>query len=77
MDKSKYKKLEMLIFAGENLESWAYRAKHFFEIHELSEVEKVKVPVVSFTEDEVNWFCWSHTHSPITTLEELKKRMHV
>lgn len=48
-----------------------------FEIHELSEVEKVKVPVVSFTEDEVNWFCWSHTRSPTTTWEELKKRMHV
>lgn len=31
--------------------------------------------VISFAEDEVNWFWWSHTRSPIKTWEELKRRM--
>lgn len=29
-DKSKYKKLEMPIFAEENPKLWVYRAEHFF-----------------------------------------------
>ena len=47
-DRSKYKKLEMPMFLGENPESWVYRAEHFFEINNLPETEKVKVAVVSF-----------------------------
>lgn len=50
MGKSRYKKLEMLIFAGVNPESWVYRAKHFFKINDLADA------MVSFDQDEVNWF---------------------
>lgn len=39
----KYKKLEMLIFVRENLKSWVYMAKHYFEINDLADTEKVKV----------------------------------
>ena len=46
----------MLIFNGMNLESWVYQAKHFFDINDLVNNEKVKVAVVSFGQDEVNWF---------------------
>ncbi|KAA0062473.1 uncharacterized protein E5676_scaffold325G00980 [Cucumis melo var. makuwa] len=60
VDRSKYKKLEMPMFLGENPESWVYRAEHFFEINNLSEAEKVKVAVVSFGKDEVDWYRWSH-----------------
>ena len=52
--RSKYKKLEMLLFTGVNPESWAYRAEHFFDINNLSEAEKVKVAVVSFGQEEVD-----------------------
>ena len=48
VDRSKYKKLEMPMFLGENPESWVYRAAHFFKINNLPETEKVKVVVVSF-----------------------------
>ncbi|KAA0063363.1 retrotransposon protein [Cucumis melo var. makuwa] len=34
--------------------------KHFFEINNLPEAEKVKVAVVSFGQDEVDWYRWSH-----------------
>ena len=47
-NRSKYKKLEMSMFTEVNPESWAYRAKHCFEINNLLEAEKVKVTFVSF-----------------------------
>ncbi|TYK31687.1 retrotransposon protein [Cucumis melo var. makuwa] len=56
VDRSKYKKLEMPMFLGENPKSWVYRAEHFFEINNLPESEKVKVAVVSFGQDEVDWY---------------------
>ena len=59
VDRSKYKKLEMPMLAGENPKSLVYRAEHIFEINNLSETEKVKVAVVSFEQDEVDWYQWS------------------
>lgn len=53
LDKSKNKKLELQFFAMDNLESLVYRDEHFFNIHELSDSEKVKVAVVSFV-----WMKW-------------------
>ncbi|KAA0067416.1 retrotransposon protein [Cucumis melo var. makuwa] len=55
-DKSKYKKLDIPVFSGENPKSWVYRAEHYFDINELADEEKVKVAVVSFGQDAVNWF---------------------
>lgn len=62
----------MPIFVDENPESWVYRAEHYFYIHELNEMEKVKVAVVSFAPDEVDWFQWSNNRKLIETWEELK-----
>ena len=74
-DRSKYKKLEMPMFLGENPESWVYRAEHFFEINNLPETEKVKVAVVSFGQDEVDWYRWSHNRRKVESWEDLKERM--
>ena len=54
LDRNKYKKLEMPIFAGVKPETWVYRAEHYFEINNVTEAENVKVVVVSFTQDEVD-----------------------
>ncbi|TYK23012.1 Transposon Tf2-6 polyprotein [Cucumis melo var. makuwa] len=51
-ERSKYKKLEIPVFNGENPETWIYRAEHYFDINELADEEKVKVVVVSFGPDE-------------------------
>ncbi|TYK15071.1 Ty3/gypsy retrotransposon protein [Cucumis melo var. makuwa] len=75
IDRSKYKKLEMPMFLGENPESWVYRAEHFFEINNLPEAEKVKVAVVSFGQDEVDWYRWSHNRRKVESWEDLKTRM--
>ena len=56
IDHSKYKKLEMSMFLRENPKSWVYRAEHFFEINNLPKAKKVMVAVVSFGQDEVDWY---------------------
>ncbi|KAA0037230.1 retrotransposon protein [Cucumis melo var. makuwa] len=75
VDRSKYKKLEMPMFLGENPESWVYRAENFFEINNLPEAEKVKVAVVSFGQDEVDWYRWSHNRKKVKSWKDLKTRM--
>lgn len=75
MDRSKYEKLGMPIFLGESQDSWVYRAKHFFYIHELSEDEKVKVAVVAFSPKVVDWFRWTNNQSSITSWEILKEHL--
>lgn len=75
VDRSKYKKLEMPMFLGENPESWVYRAEHFFEINNLPEIEKVKVAAVSFGQDEVDLFRWSHNRKKVESWKDLEGRM--
>ncbi|KAA0054184.1 retrotransposon protein [Cucumis melo var. makuwa] len=74
-DRSKYKKLEIPVFNGENPETWIYRAEHYFDINELADEDKVKVAVVGFGSDEVNWFCWSNNRKKVKSWEDLKRRM--
>ncbi|TYK26802.1 retrotransposon protein [Cucumis melo var. makuwa] len=74
-DKSKYKKLKIPVFSGENPESWTYQAEHNFDINELADEEKVKVAIVSFGEDTVNWFRWSNNRKKVMSWEDLKRRM--
>ncbi|TYJ97218.1 putative RNA polymerase II transcription factor B subunit 1-1 isoform X2 [Cucumis melo var. makuwa] len=69
MDRSKYKKLEMPMFFGETLNLG------FTEINNLPETEKVKVAVVSFGQDEVDWYRWSLNRKKIESWEDLKNRM--
>ena len=61
------------MFLGENPESWVYRAEHFFD--NLLEAEKVKVDVVSFGQDEVDWYRWSHNRKKVESWDDLKGRL--
>ncbi|KAA0062073.1 retrotransposon protein [Cucumis melo var. makuwa] len=49
--------------------------KHFFEINELPEAEKVKVVVMSFGQDEVDQYRWSHNRKKVESWSDLKERM--
>ena len=75
VDRSKYAKLEMPMFLGENPESWVYRAEHFFEMNNLPENEKIRVAVVSFGQEEVDWYRWTHNRKKVESWEDLKGRM--
>ena len=39
-DRNKFKKVEMPVFTGEDLDSWLFRAERYFQIHKLTESEK-------------------------------------
>ena len=39
-DRNKFKKVEMPVFAGEDPNSWLFRAERYFQIHKLSDSEK-------------------------------------
>lgn len=54
----------MPIFKGDHLDSWLYRAERYFEIHELMEEEKIKVVMVSFVPEVVDWHRWVHNRNP-------------
>lgn len=63
----------MLIFIR-RIQNHVYRAKHFSKINDLAEAEKVKVPVVSFAQEEINWFCWSNNRKKVTLWDDLMNR---
>ena len=65
----------MSMFTGENPELWVFRAEPFFDINNLPENEKVKVAVVSFSQDEVDWYRWSNHRKKVESWEDLKERM--
>ena len=47
-DRSKFKKTEMPVFVGNDPDSWLFRAERYFQIHKLSESEKMTVSIISF-----------------------------
>ena len=51
---NKFKKVEMPIFNMENTDSWPFRADRYFQIHKLTDVEKVLVATISFEGPTLN-----------------------
>ena len=47
-DRNKFKKVEMPVFNGEDPDSWLSRADRYFQIHKLTELEKMIVAIISF-----------------------------
>ncbi|KAA0066053.1 transposon Tf2-1 polyprotein isoform X1 [Cucumis melo var. makuwa] len=42
-DRSKFKKVEMLVFNGEDPDAWLFRADKYFQIQKLTDSEKMTV----------------------------------
>ncbi|KAA0033062.1 histone-lysine N-methyltransferase ASHR1 isoform X3 [Cucumis melo var. makuwa] len=53
-DQNKFKKVEMSIFNGEDPDSWLFCVEKYFQIHKLTESEKMLVPTISFDELALN-----------------------
>lgn len=56
-DLSKFKKVDMPVFSGTDLDSWLFCADRYFKIHRLSDEEKLTVAVISFESAALNWYC--------------------
>ena len=55
-DRNKFKKVEMSIFSGGDPYSWLFRAERYFQIHKLTESEKMTVSTISFEGAALNWY---------------------
>lgn len=74
-DRGKLKRLEMPVFTGKNPDSWLFRAETYFEIHQLTDEEKIKVSIVSFDEWVVDWYHWAHNRKKFRDWADLKARL--
>lgn len=54
-----FKKVEMPIFLGPYPESWLFRTERYFEIHKLTDSEKLIVIVISFDGITLAWYRWN------------------
>ena len=69
----RYRKLEMLIFSGENPYEWLLKAESFFDIHKFSEAERLEAAVVAFEGDALLWYQWEHKQRAILSWAELRR----
>ncbi|KAA0042929.1 transposon Tf2-1 polyprotein isoform X1 [Cucumis melo var. makuwa] len=54
-DQSKFKKIEMPVFNGEDPDVWLFRVDRYFQIHRLTDCEKMIVATISFEGPALNW----------------------
>ncbi|TYK01506.1 gypsy/ty3 element polyprotein [Cucumis melo var. makuwa] len=75
-DRIKFKKLEIPIFNGEDPDGWFHRAEHYFQMHILNELEKLKIAVVSLEGKGQSWSRWAENRKQFKSWKELKERMY-
>lgn len=74
-ERLKFKRFEMTIFCGEKPDAWVYKAETYFDMHQLSKFEKMKVSICSLDPDTVDWFRYAHNRKAILSWSELKARI--
>ena len=74
-DQSKFKKIEMPVFAGADPDLWLFRAERYFQIHKLTESEKITVSIISFDGAALDWYRSREDREPFTNWEDLKQRL--
>ena len=55
-DRNKFKKVEMPVFDGDDPDSWLFCAERYFQIHKLTDSEKLTVATISFEGPALNWY---------------------
>ncbi|XP_031745972.1 uncharacterized protein LOC116406393 [Cucumis sativus] len=76
-ERDKFKKVEMPVFNGEDPDSWLFRADRYFQIHKLSDAEKVLVATISFEGPALNWYRAQEERDKFTGWHNLKERLLV
>ncbi|KAA0066460.1 uncharacterized protein E6C27_scaffold21G005610 [Cucumis melo var. makuwa] len=74
-DRSKFKKVEMPVFSGEDPDSWLFRAERYFQIHKLTESEKMLVSTISFDGPTLNWYRSQEERDKFLSWGNLKERL--
>ncbi|KAL4025181.1 hypothetical protein IC575_013559 [Cucumis melo] len=74
-DRNKFKKIEMPVFTGEDPDSWLFRAERYFQIHKLTDSEKMLVSTISFDGPALNWFRSQEERDKFTSWSNMKERL--
>ena len=72
-NRSKFKKVEMLVFNGDDPDSWLFRADRYFQIHKLTDSKKLTVATISFEGLDLNWYRSQEERDKFTDWLNLKE----
>ncbi|KAL4030271.1 hypothetical protein IC575_008507 [Cucumis melo] len=67
----------MSVFTGEDLEWWLFRAERYFQIHKLTESEKMLVSTICFDGPALNWYRSQEEREKFVSWTNLKERLLV
>ena len=74
-DRNKFKKVEMSLFNGDDPDSWLFSADRYFQIHKLTDSEKLTVATISFEGPALNWYRSQEERDKFTCWLNLKERL--
>ncbi|KAA0045135.1 transposon Tf2-1 polyprotein isoform X1 [Cucumis melo var. makuwa] len=74
-NRSKFKKVKMPIFNGKSPDSWLFRADRYFKIHNLTELEKMSVAIISFDGLTLDWYRSQDERQSFKSWDDLKQKM--
>ncbi|XP_022637052.1 uncharacterized protein LOC111241703 [Vigna radiata var. radiata] len=72
LSSSKWRKLDIPVFAGEEAYRWTNRLERYFRLKEVSEEERMQAVIVALEGRALNWFQWWETCNPNPTWEAFK-----
>ncbi|WVZ14456.1 hypothetical protein V8G54_012022 [Vigna mungo] len=72
LSSSKWRKLDIPVFAGEEAYGWTNRLERYFRLKEVSEEERMQAVRVALEGRALNWFQWWETCNPNPTWEAFK-----
>lgn len=65
----------MPVFNGDDPDSWLFRADRYFQIHKLTDCEKLTVTTISFEGLALNWYRSQEERDKFTNWLNLKERL--
>ncbi|XP_014522130.1 uncharacterized protein LOC106778660 [Vigna radiata var. radiata] len=72
LSSSKWRKLDIPNFAGEEAYGWTNRLERYFQLKEVNEEERMHAVIVALEGKALNWFHWWETCNPNPTWEAFK-----
>lgn len=62
-------------FDGDQPDDWLFRAKRYFDIHQLTDQEKITATAICSTGATLRWYRWAEGRQPFSRWKNLKYRI--
>ncbi|XP_022632756.1 uncharacterized protein LOC111240932 [Vigna radiata var. radiata] len=72
LSSSKWRKLDIPVFAGAEAYGWTNRLERYFRLKEVREEERMQAVIVALEGRALNWFQWWETCNPNPTWDAFK-----